>query len=130
MDTDNPSIPIRAKITVASELEPVEVDGYFRETPSGYTLSFIIDKSDYKLTVADGVILLDVKGLISYSIDFSKPNVSTLATVFGALEFNVEPLSSDCKRDGDSLFVMLRYALNGDGQKTVRDVKLSARLIK
>ncbi|MCH5161325.1 MAG: hypothetical protein J1G04_04760 [Clostridiales bacterium] len=125
MDTDHYRSRRSAKITISSELEPVEVKGEYTEDGDGFTLAFIIDESKYVLTHGERTVLA-VNGLISYTLDFSCTADVKITTPAGALCYAFTPDSCSIGMDGDDITAELKYTLDDGEEVSSRSVNIHA----
>ena len=126
MDTDHyRSTKFPATITIASELEPVEVSGEFTEDGDGFALEFSIGDSKYVLTHGERTVL-SVNGLISYTLDFCDAGDVSIETPAGALCYAYMPETCSIGRDGDEITAELKYTLDDGEEKSLRSVNIHA----
>lgn len=123
----NTKIPIR--LTVRSELEPVECDGLYSEIADGFVLEFSTGEDRYEIRHAGGETSLFACGLMTYRINFGAVGETSVSTPFGELNFTVAPRSCDIERGDGVLTVVLSYSLS-DGMQTIeRSVNVAARFL-
>ncbi len=126
MDTDHyRSTKFPAAVTIASELEPVEVEGEITEDGDGFTLEFSIGDSKYVLTHGDKTVL-SVNGLISYALDFCDAADVSIETPAGTLKYAFMPEVCSIGLDGDMITAELRYTLDDGVEKSSRFVNICA----
>lgn len=121
----NTKIPIR--LTVTSELEPVDCDGFYTETADGFVLEFSPGDDKYEIRHADGATSLFACGLLTYRIDFGGVGEASVSTPFGELNLTVEPRSCNISRADGALTVELSYSLSDGTQTIERSVVVAAR---
>ena len=125
MDTDHYRSRRSAKITISSELEPVEVKGEYTEDGDGFALEFIIGESKYVLTHGEKTVL-SVNGLISYALDFCCAADIKIVTPAGELDYGFSPESCSIGMDGDEITAELKYTLDDGEEVSSRSVNIHA----
>ena len=83
----------------------------------------------YEITHGESDTVLSVGGLLSYTISFAAAGAVTVASLFGDMTLEVEPISRRVEKNGDTIAVSLCYALTIGGTRTERDVTVTARAI-
>ncbi len=130
MDTDkyrSTSVPI--DVTVTSDRETVASRGEYTPAGDGFVLTFSIGDGKYEITHGESDTVLSVGGLLSYTISFAAAGAVTVASLFGDMPLEVEPISRRVEKNGDTIVVSLCYALTIGGTRTERDVTVTARAI-
>lgn len=121
-------VPIR--LSVASELEPVECSGSYCALSDGFVIEFALGTDNYTIAHTIRSTRLSAKGLLSYDIDFcDKKTESKIVAPFGSLNITVVPLERRVDAADDTVSVFLRYTLVTNGAPVERKVDVTARFL-
>ena len=103
-------------VTVATETEPVTVDGAYSETADGFCVEFKIGEDEFLITHSEKMTTVKATGLMSYDITLCDEATSTmLKTPFGMVKFDVKTELRRAEEKDGVLRLMLFYVLHADG---------------
>ena len=103
-------------ITVATDTEPVTVDGFYSDTADGFTVEFELGEDRFTVEHGENRTTVKAKGLMSYDITLCEENTSTmLSTPFGMVKFDVKTELRRAEEKDGVLRLMLFYVLHADG---------------
>lgn len=129
MENPLPRSVIPVAVTVASDKEPVTVDGELMQSASGFTLEFSV-KHDRFTVAHDGVATrIKADGDMSYDIELKAEDTATvLSTPFGMVRFAVRTLMRDVVSTDSGMKIQLKYILASDAAGEIeRTVDISVR---
>ena len=123
-----PSRPVA--ITVASEQEPIEVNGSYAEREGGFVLEFFIGQDKFVIENSSFVTRIVAVGGLSYDISLSEKESSTLlSTPYGNIRFTVTPLLRDIVSSKDEIHIVLKYVLSAEGTDDIeRSVDITVHI--
>lgn len=116
-------------VTVATDTEPVTVDGVCSHTADGFSVEFEIGEDKFFITHAEKTTTVKATGLMSYDITLCDDDTSTvLQTPFGMVKFDVKTELRRAEEKDGVLRLMLFYVLHADGVGDMpRSVDLTIR---
>ena len=129
MDSRNDNGKKSVSVTVATDTEPVTVDGFYSDTADGFALQFQIGEDSFTVEHGEKQTTVKAKGMMSYDITLCEENTSTmLSTPFGMVKFDVKTELRRAEEKDGELRLMLFYVLHADGVGDMpRSVDLTIR---
>lgn len=116
-------------VTVASEQEPVTVDGELLQSDDGFVLKFSVSNDQFTVTHGSVFTRITAVGDMTYDIELTDGVTSTvLATPFGKVKFAVKTVVRDVTVGDDRIRISLKYILDGASVGEIeRTVDISVR---
>ena len=116
-------------VTVATDTEPVTVDGTYSAAADGFTVEFEIGEDRFAITHTDEKTTVKANGLMSYDITLcDEPTATMLQTPFGMVKFDVKTELRRAEEKDGVIRLMLFYVLHADGVGDMpRSVDLTIR---
>ncbi|MCH5162784.1 MAG: hypothetical protein J1G38_04770 [Clostridiales bacterium] len=127
---NHPPSKVPIAVSIQSEREPVDCDGYFTALDSGFVLEFGTPSGRYEITHEANKTRLVSTGLLSYAMDFSDGGATEVAAPFGGINFSLTPLKRVVDVNADGVKIELCYKLVGAGAETLRAVNVNARFLR
>lgn len=116
MESSSKKNNIPVTVTVATETEPVTVDGVYSVTADGFSVEFEIGEDKFAITHTEKMTTVKATGLMSYEITLCDESTSTmLQTPFGMVKFDVKTELRRAEEKDGVLRLMLFYVLHADG---------------
>lgn len=121
--TESPSPKIPISVTVESDSEPIACDGFYLQRGSGFVLEFALNNDLFVIESDNGAVRVTSSGVLSYSIDFSRPSRIEIVLNEYKVTADVTPVKTivDCAENGVNLD--LEYLLSD----AARSIKIVAR---
>lgn len=110
---DKTKIPVF--VSVASEQEPVTVEGELLQNTDGFALEFKLGGDAFTVVHGEKTTQVKADGVMSYDITLSDEKTSTLlATPYGKIRFDVITVARRVTETNDGFKILLAYELNND----------------
>ena len=102
-------------VSVASEQEPVTVEGELTQNLDGFALEFKLGSDSFTVLHAEKATQIKADGVMAYDITLSDEKTSTLlATPYGKIRFDVITVTRRVTSTNDGFKILLAYELNND----------------
>lgn len=119
----------QAKITVATEQEPVTVTGEYIESDGGFELAFDIGGDSFTVKHDGTATTVQARGVMAYNITLGSPSKTLLDTPYGKIMFDVKTVKHQVTRSSGAVTLLLGYELvSATGEKIAREVDIHAKL--
>ena len=106
---------IPVSVTVASEQEPVTVEGELITTADCFTLEFKLGGDAFTVIHSDKATQIKADGVMAYDITLSDEKTSTLlSTPYGKIRFEVITVTRRITESDGWTRLVLAYELNND----------------
>ena len=100
-------------VTVASEQEPVTVEGELVKTSDGFTLGFKLGGDAFTVVHSETTTELKADGVMAYDITLADaPTTTLLATPYGKIRFDVITVTRRVTQSDGWTRLVLAYELN------------------
>lgn len=127
--SDNPKSKLPIKITVTSDIEPVEVDGFLTTDGNAFELTFDLGESKYEILLDGPKTRIKATGILSYELNFNGNTKSAITMPFGDMEFDMQPISCNCQTTNNGVCVDFSYVISFENYKDERTIGITATYV-